>query len=122
MKAHLTAREANRILKVMTEPSHESFLPRVDDTDLAQVLFDDITDPTHKKRWDHFRETNPTLARELLARAYLAAHESDTPVDLTRKIINSITFAVSALEMAARRQETDKPIVDGDGEALQPSA
>jgi hypothetical protein len=55
----------------MKEHMDESFLPRVDETDLAQILFEDITDPTHRERWRHHSRLNPTLAREILNRAYV---------------------------------------------------
>jgi hypothetical protein len=107
----------------MTESFNpEPVLPEVNENDLAQILFEDITDPTHKKRWDHLVETNPTLARVLLEKAHNAVYEEDTSVDLTKRLIDTITFALSAVEAAVARQR-EAHLSGGRGdEALPPSA
>jgi len=88
---------------------NESFLPRVDETDLARILFEDITDPTHRERWRHHSRLNPVLAREILNRAYtLDARESQNPLEITKRIVDCVTFALSAIEAAAKRQQTDE--------------
>jgi hypothetical protein len=106
----------------MTEAfNQEPILPQVNESDLAQILFEDITDPTHEKRWHHFVETNPALAQILLDKARNAVFEEDTSVDLTKRLINTITFAMSAIEAAMRRQKETESSDDRDGEDLPPS-
>lgn len=105
----------------MTEAfNQEPVLPQVNESDLAQILFEDITDPTHKKRWDHFVETNPALARVLLEKTRNAVYEEDTTVDLTKRLIDVITFAMSALEAALMRRNASQSSDDRDGEVLPP--
>lgn len=105
----------------MTEAfNHEPILPQVDTDDIAQIMFEDITDPTHKKRWDHFVETNPALAQVVLDKAYHAVNEEDTNIDLTRRLINTITFAVAAIEVALMRRNAEQSSDGRDGEVLPP--
>lgn len=92
----------------MKEHMDESFLPHVDEADLAQILFEDITDPTHRERWRHHSRTNPVLTREILNRAYIVnASELNNPLAVTKRIIDSVTFALSAIEAAAKRNHID---------------
>jgi hypothetical protein len=92
----------------MKEHMDESFLPRVDETDLAQILFEDITDPTHRERWRHHSRLNPTLAREILNRAYVMdVRQLQNPLEVTKLIIDSVTFALSAIEAATKRTHTE---------------
>lgn len=92
----------------MAEQKDQSFLPKVDESDLAQILFEDITDPTHKERWQRLATTNPELAREILRRAYMYTQHVENPGETTKYIIDNVTFALSALEVALRRTATDK--------------
>ena len=93
----------------MTDASSESSLPRVDNTDIASVLLDDILDPSHRGRYEHFANENPDLIREISRRAYIEAYEKihqDNPlslIDLQKMVIDSVTFALSALEIASIR-------------------
>lgn len=92
----------------MKEHMDESFLPHVDEADLARILFEDITDPTHRERWRHHSRLNPTLAREILNRAYIAnAEDLQNPLEMTKRIIDSVTFALSAIEAAIKRKHTE---------------
>lgn len=106
----------------MMKSSDESFLSHVEEDDIARVLFEDITDPSHKARYEHFARTNPELTREIMRRAGVAARNAigdqglRTTIEVQKIIIDSVTFALSALETAVKRQSS---IGDGAG-ANQP--
>lgn len=100
----------------------EPILPQVEEADLAQILYEDITDPLHIKRWAHFVETYPALASIVLERSYIAARDLPTSVEATKKIIDTVTFVISALEAAVRRNKSASPSADGDDATQPPSA
>lgn len=105
----------------MTEAFNpEPVLPKVNEDDLAQILFEDITDPTHTERWHHLVETNTDFARVLLEKARNAVYEEDTNVDLTKRLIDVVTFAVSAIEAALVRRNASQSSDDRDDEVLPP--
>jgi hypothetical protein len=108
----------------MTDSDFESRLPRVDNTDLSEALFDRITDESHKKQWEHFARTNPILAREILVRAKTEASLDRNNLDITKRVIDSVSFAVAALELASKRKAASSENTnDGDGvEDPQPLA
>lgn len=86
----------------------ESFLPKVSETDLGHVVYDDIVDPTHRERWRHHSRLNPVLAREVLNRAYTVNSEDlQNPIEVTKRIIDCVTFALSAVEAAAKRNRSE---------------
>lgn len=96
----------------MTEVPRKLVLPLVSDTDINYLLFEDIIDPEHKARFEHFAIQNPELLREIARRAYIDAsslrYYSDTrphlTLDVQKIIIDNITFALSALEVALSRE------------------
>lgn len=107
----------------MSESSpEEPILPQVEEADLAQILYEDITDALHIKRWAHFKETYPALALIVLERSADAARDPATPAEVSQRIINTVTFVVSALETAVRRTRSSHASDDDDGEAQPPSA
>lgn len=106
----------------MIESSGESFLLHVEEDDIAQVLFEDIIDPSHNARYEHFARTNPKLIQEIMRRAGIAARNTigdqsqKTTIEVQKIIIDSVTFALSALEVAVKRQNSN----GGDDDADQP--
>lgn len=111
----------------MTLPEHESFLPKVEEDDLLELVFEEVTSSDHYARWLALRTTNPTLAREILKRAALEAYLIDkkniTTLELQKMIIDHVSFAVAALTQAAKRHNKLEPSVtnaDVDDEDQQP--
>lgn len=96
----------------MAESLSRSPLPKVTSEDLAQILFEDITDTSHIKRWHDFAESNPTLAREVLVRAYNQIHHARTDIERVKITVDLLSFAIRALETAQQRIAND--VDDGD--------
>lgn len=93
----------------MTEHEAAS-LPHVDEIDLAEVLLEDILDPTHRKRWALYAENNPELMREVLIRADALAQQANSRFDISKGSIDLAMWVMEALETAMRRTSND-----GDG-------
>lgn len=105
----------------MTEAPKNHGLPRVEDADFHSVLFEDIVDPTHIARFEHFVSQNPTLIQEIVRRAltdssdlrrYTEGHSLGM-VEVQKVIIDNVTFALGALEAAAARESSGQSISDG---------
>lgn len=108
-------------LTYMTNQRGETVLPRVEEADIAFVLFEDIIEPTHQQRWERLAHTNPELAFEILKRAKdMAATQNE--YDLKKDAIDLTTFVVAALERALKRTGGNWPSVDGDGDAVRQPA
>lgn len=105
----------------MASSEHEFLLPRVAESDLLNLVFEDVIDPTHKKRWLAFAQSNKVLAREVLMRVHVA---SEGDPDRQKKMLDEITYVYAALAETALRLSTGRSaiIVGDDGEYLQPSA
>lgn len=70
---------------------------------------------TGRELWTHYAHTNPILARELLARALVSVSTLTSELvpqvedlEVARVIVNQALFAITALEVAARRIENDE--------------
>ena len=99
----------------MADHENASDLPQVDDSDLSLILYEDITDPTHKARFERFAHSNPILAREIIRRAHLDSRIVSGSVEIDSAIINAVSLAIDALESAARRQhEASGAVFDED--------
>ena len=92
----------------------EIYLPYVSDSDISAALYEDITDPTHRNRLDYFTNLNPDLVHEISRRAYITAHtilrEEDreliSTLRLQKAIVDTVTFALDALEKSLKRKYT----------------
>lgn len=111
----------------MEKPDNQSHLPKVEQDDILSLVVEDILDANHMERWDHLLQTNPTLANEIRKRAHIEATQSThfdvNSVQFQKRIIDTATFAIQALEVATLRQlnktsdqEVLPTIVDVDGE------
>ncbi len=101
----------------MSEQGRFSSLPRVEQIDLNTILPDDIIDPQHTGRWLEFAEQNPELANEMLKRAFGLARTAQNSLEISKGVLDAITFAASALAEAFRRTTN----VDVDAADPQPS-
>lgn len=100
----------------MESPNRETRLPPVEESDLLLLMFDDITDADHVTRWKQFAAAHPVLAREVVQRAYIASRDDKlraSPFEIQRKIIDAVTFAVAALEIAVKRSRDAVTSDDG---------
>lgn len=109
----------------MTSPEHESFLPRVEPPDLLELVFDDITDPSHDQRWADFYRGNRTLAREILKRISVRAQFDEASLEeraqLNRAVTEAVSYVTAALEAAAKRQrEVQSTADDGADDEARP--
>jgi hypothetical protein len=91
----------------MPEVKLDSMLPHVTEDDLLSLVYEDVLDPYHLKRWKEFATDNPELAREVLKRSWigarkLAAQESDV-AQLQKYVIDLVTFSIHALKVASQR-------------------
>jgi hypothetical protein len=103
----------------MASPEHEFLLPRVEESDLLNHVFEDVTDPTHKQRWLDFAHSNGLLAQEVLKRIYIA---SGADPEMQKRFLDEITYVYTALATAALRLSIQEhpPIAVGDGAEYQP--
>ena len=99
----------------MSEQGRHSRLPQVGETDLNTVLFEDVTDATHAKRWDTVLAAQPALTNEILKRAWDLSRQAKSPHDICRGAIDLGSYVITALELAAERVATV-----GDDAASQP--
>lgn len=99
----------------MEKPDRKSLLPEVVRDDLLALVLEEFTDSNHIQRWVTFAEHNRILAQEILERAYVESmqierfREGNTEVQ--KAIIDTVTFAIRALEIALlreRKQEGDE--------------
>jgi len=102
----------------MVSSERESLLPRVAESDLLCLVFDDVTDKTHRERWQAFAGSNRVLAREILMRAHSV---SGANPDIQKKILDEVTYIYAALAVAALRLsgEVQPSIVVGDDDEYQ---
>lgn len=111
----------------MVSPERHSLsLPRVEETDLLGIVLEEVIDPTHKAWWEQFATENPYLARQVLLRAHNATLEELSSLEVEKRIVDSILFAMRALRAAAERQsiEREKQYATSGGdddEGRQPS-
>ena len=84
-------------------PEHKSLLPRVEEEDLLDLIFEDVVEPSHQERWGRIASANSRLAREVLKRSAIAAREERNEPERQKAIIDILTFAIEALERAAIR-------------------
>jgi hypothetical protein len=106
----------------MTEVfSEEPILPRVTPEDLARILFEDVTEPSHIQRWHDFADANPLLARDILERARSQVSTSGKQRELSetqketeqiKAFIDLVSYAVRALEEATKRIRSSGGAVD----------
>jgi hypothetical protein len=89
----------------MTSPEHEPLLPRVEEADLLSLVFEDVTDPTHERRWKEFAATNPHLAAEILKQTFIRSRDlgDASQLEIQKFAIDTVTFVVRAMEQATRR-------------------
>jgi hypothetical protein len=91
----------------MEKPSSQSHLPEVEQDDILYLMFDDVTNTDHSERWENFANNHPILAAELRARitneAKASAEYDKNSEDIRIRMMNTIVFAVNALEQAGRR-------------------
>ena len=99
----------------MSEQGRHSRLPQVGETDLNTVLFEDVTDATHAKRWDTVLAAQPALTNEILKRAWDLSRQAKSPHDICRGAIDLGSYVITVLELAAERAATV-----GDDAASQP--
>ena len=90
----------------MASHNHEPMLPRVEESDLLGLMVEDVIDAEHTQWWKEFAADNPLLARNVLKRAYFDTQDSTgiSSLELQRIIINSVSFAIRALKLAAERR------------------
>jgi hypothetical protein len=103
----------------MTSAENEFLLPRVEESDLLNLAFEDVTDPAHEQRWKGFAGSNEKLTREVLKRAYVVARAApEYKLELQKIIRDEITYVYAALTAAALRLGTEDqaPVIDGDGD------
>jgi hypothetical protein len=98
----------------MTEARHEPILPRVTESDLSQVMYEDITDPSHLGRWVDFAETNPVLSRYVLDRAFERMKGEMSSDERVKRVIDLLSYVVSALEIAMQHPASDDETIDGE--------
>lgn len=116
----------------MEKPDNQSLLPKVEQDDILSLVSEEIFDTNHIERWVHVAESNPALAQEILRRADIEAtqsiHFDENRVQFQKRIIDTVTFAIRALERATERERgiTSEPvqstIVDVDDEDPRLSA
>jgi hypothetical protein len=109
----------------MISSSHESSLPVVAADDILLLLYDDITNNDHSERWRRFAQTQPTLALEVLKRAYVASHKVEKRISAAesqKNMIDLVSFVINALEVALARKHAQHTTVDGDGDEGQQRA
>ncbi len=95
----------------MRNHEYESDLPQVDDSDLSLILFEDIVDPTHKARFERFTQNNPVLAQEIMRRAHIDSRIVSGSIEIDSAIINAVSLAIDALDMAAKRESGASDVV-----------
>lgn len=104
----------------MTMPERQSFLPKVEEADLLDLVLEDVLDPKHIERWRHFTSTQSLLAREILKKTFTETRQAraDTTSALAQQklILDTLTFAFSALERAGERASL--LAVDDEDQAL----
>lgn len=95
----------------MEKLDNQSSLPKVEQADLLALMSEEILDANHMERWDHFSQTNPALAQEILMRAHVestqSAHFDENSAQLQKRIIDTVTFTVRALEAATTRHQAE---------------
>ena len=110
----------------MSSPNREPMLPKVEESDLLGLVVEEVIDPAHKGWWEEFAAENPILARQILKRAYYDTQDSEhvSSLEVQRRIIDNVSFAIRALKLAAERQQLLKeaakhklPLPDSDGSA-----
>ena len=106
----------------MTTPEYESFLPKVASDDILSLVFEDVTDTNHTERWLRFAKAHPVLAAEMLGRTLIESRESTQfdkhTGDLQKRMMDSVVFAINALERAAERTRTGRAADRGIEEPL----
>jgi hypothetical protein len=97
----------------MVSDDYESFLPRVEESDLLSLVFEDVTDPQHRERWRSFAKTNPRLATEVLKLGYVASYtEQASSQEFQKTVVDIVSFVISALETAAKRlKDKEEPLI-----------
>jgi hypothetical protein len=82
-------------------------LPKVEERDLLDLVFDDLLDPHSLGRWKSFADTNPELAREIIIRSIQDIRqmpEHPSGAEIRKFGIDLVTFAMAALEKAHSRE------------------
>ena len=88
----------------MGEQGKKASLPRVEQTDILSMVFEEVIDNKHEGRWRRFADENPELASEILKQAYImtggnAEHQ---------KVVTDIaSFVVEAMRTALERREEE---------------
>lgn len=90
----------------MASYNHEPMLPKVEESDLLGLVVEEVIDPDHKEWWKEFARENSVLAQQAIKRAYFDTQNIDglSSLELQRIIIDSVSFAIRALKIAAERQ------------------
>lgn len=94
----------------MVSPNREPRLPRVEESDLLGLVFEEVIDPAHAEWWKEFAGENPLLARQVLKRAYFDSHDTDgiSSLEIQRRLIDIVSFAMRALKSAAERVRSEQ--------------
>ena len=94
----------------MSSPNHEPKLPKVEESDLLGLVVEEVIDPGHQGWWEEFARDNPVLAHQILKRAYYSTQSIDdlSSLEVQRRIIDNVSFAIRALKLAAERQKLTK--------------
>lgn len=94
----------------MSSPNREPMLPKVEESDLLGLVVEEVIDPGHRGWWEEFAAENPILARQILKRAYYDTQDSDhaSSLEVQRRIIDNVSFAIRALKLAAEREHLAK--------------
>lgn len=92
----------------MEKQGNQSHLPKVEQDDILSLVSEEVSDKNHEKRWDHFTKTNPLLSDEILMRSHTeakqSAHFDENYIQFQTRIMNTVTFALRAMEVANQRQ------------------
>jgi len=84
-------------------------LPRVEESDLLNLVIEEVIDPKYLEWWKEFAHDNPLLAKEVIKRAYVDSQnlEATPSLESYKIIINNVLFAIRALKIAAERRSAE---------------
>lgn len=89
----------------MASHNREPMLPKVEESDLLGLVVEEVVDPRHVDWWKEFARDNPLLARQVIKRAYFDTQDvgEASSLEVQRRIIDNVSFAIRALKAAAER-------------------
>lgn len=93
-------------------------LPKVEESDLLGLVFEEVIDPTHREWWKEFARDNPLLARQILKRAYFDSQDAEgvSSLEVQRRLVDIVSFAMRALKSAAERARSEQEAIARPGE------